>query len=146
MPHPVRSCVVIEPVVPFMGFLVQLEPFDDSSLKIIDHQNLVYEMYHEKPIQHNVMPSPSIKHEYTVKIDGIVKISVQKINGPNELSLQTFSIDLFKHDHDKGGDVLFRALTTLVPEGWTPKLYATFLCDLALRQSMWVCILFGHKA
>ena len=45
MPYPTRSCVVIEPEVPFMGFLVQLEPFDYSSLKIIDSQNLVYEMY-----------------------------------------------------------------------------------------------------
>ena len=52
---------------------------------------------------------------------------------------------MFKHDHDKGVDVLFRALTTLVPEGWTPKLYATFLCDLVLRQSMWVCIYLDIK-
>ena len=65
---------------------------------------------------------------------------MRKIKGPKDLSHQNFSIDLFKHDHDKEVDVLFRALTTLVPEGWTPKLYATFLCDLALRQSMWVCI------
>ena len=145
MPYPTRSCVVIEPALPFMGFLVQLEPFYYSSLKIIDSQKLVYEMYHEKPIQHNVMPSPSIKHECTVKIDGVVKISVQKINGPNELSLQTFSIDFFKHDHDKRLDVLFWALTTFVPEGWTPKLYATCLRDLALRQSMWVCIYLDIK-
>ena len=145
MPYPTRSCVVIEPAVPFMGFLVQLEPFDYSSLKIIDSQKLVYKMNHEETIQHNAIPSPSIKHECTVKIDGVVKISVQKINGPNELSLQKFSIDLFKHDHDKGVDVLFRALTTLVPEAWTPKLYATFLCDLALRQSMWMCIYLNIK-
>ena len=70
---------------------------------------------------------------------------MQKIDGPNELSLQIFFIDLFKHDHDKGVDVLFRALTTLVPEGWTPKLCATFLCDLALRQSMWMCIYLNIK-
>ena len=50
------------------------------------------------------------------------------------------SIDMFKHDHDKRVDVLFRSLTTLVPENQTPKLYATFLCDLTLRQIMWVCI------
>ena len=43
---------------------------------------------------------------------------------------------MFKHDHEKKVDVLFRSLTTLVPEDWTPKLYAIFLCDLALRQSM----------
>ena len=77
MPYPTRSCVVIEPAVPFMGFLVQLEPFDYSSLKIIDSQKFVYEMYHEETIQHNVMPSSSINHECTVKIDGVVKISVQ---------------------------------------------------------------------
>ena len=86
---------MIEPVVPFMGFLVQLEPFDYSSLKIIDSQKLVYEMYHAET-NHHVKPSPSINHECTVKIDDVVKISVQKINGPKELSLQTFSIDMFK--------------------------------------------------
>ena len=145
MPYPTRSCVVIEPATPFTGFLVQLEPFDYSSLKIIDSQKLVYEMYHEEDIQHNVMPSPSIKHECTVKIDGVVKISVQKINVPNEMSLQKFSIILFKHNHDKGVDELFRELTTLAPESWTPKLYAIFLCDLALRQSMFICIYLDIK-
>ena len=63
------------------------------------------------------MPSSSIKHECTVKIDGVVKISVRIIKGPKDLSHQKFSIDLFKHDHDKGVDVLFKASTTLVPEG-----------------------------
>ena len=72
-------------------------------------------MYHEET-NHHEKPSSSINHECTVKIDGAVKISVQKINGPNELSLQNCSIDMFKHDHDKGVDVLFSALTTLVPE------------------------------
>ena len=52
---------------------------------------------------------------------------------------------IFKHDHNKGVDVLFRALITLVPEGWTPKLYATFLCDLALRQSIWAYIYLDIK-
>ena len=70
---------------------------------------------------------------------------MHKIKGPKELSRQKFSIDLFKHDHDKGVDVLFKTLTTLVPDDWTPKLYATFLCDLALRQSMWVCIYLDIK-
>ena len=70
-------------------------------------------MYHEET-NHNEKPSPSINHECTVKIDGVVKISVQKINGPNELSLQKNFIDMFKHDHDKRVDVLFKALTTLV--------------------------------
>ena len=77
-----------------MGFLVQLEPFDYSSLKIIDHQKLVYEMYHEESNHHEIS-SPSINHEYTVKIDGVVKISVNKINGLNEFLLQTFSINMF---------------------------------------------------
>ena len=68
MPYPTRSCVVIEPAVPFMGFLVQLKPFDYSSLKIIDSQKLVYEMYHEETNPVIEFPSPSIKHEYiTVK-------------------------------------------------------------------------------
>ena len=52
---------------------------------------------------------------------------------------------MFKHDHDKKVDVLFRSLTTTVPEDWTPKLYAIFLCDLALRQSMWLCIYLDVK-
>ena len=47
---------------------------------------------------------------------------------------------MFKHDYDKGVDVLFRALITSVPESQTPKLYAIFLCDLALRQNMQMCI------
>ena len=50
---------------------------------------------------------------------------------------------MFKHDHDKKVDVLFRTLTTLVPESWTPKLYAIIVYDLALRQSMWMCIYLG---
>ena len=125
MSYPTRSCVMMEPAVPFIWFLIQLESFDFSSLKIIDIQKLVYEMYHEET-NHHENSSPSINHECTVKVDGVVKISVQKINRPNELSLQKVSIDMFKHDRDKGVDVLFRALTTLVPESWSPKLYAIF--------------------
>ena len=79
MPFPTRFCVVIEPAVPFMFFLVQLEPFDYSSLKTVDRQKLVYEMYHEKT-NHHEKPSPSINHKYTVQIDGVVKISVILIN------------------------------------------------------------------
>ena len=93
MPYTTRSCVVIKSAVPFMGFLVQLEPFDYSQLKIIDHQNLVYEMYQEES-NHHEKSSLSINHEYTVKIDGIVKISVNKINGPNELLPRNFSINI----------------------------------------------------
>ena len=66
MPYPTRSCVVIEPVVPFIGFLVQLEPFDYSSLKIIYHQKLVYEMYNEES-NHREKNAQSINHECTVK-------------------------------------------------------------------------------
>ena len=93
-------------------------------------------MYHEETNPAIEFPTPSIKHECTVKIDGVVKISVRIIKGPKDLSHQNVSIDLFKLDHDKGVDVLFKALTTQVPEDWTHKLYATFLCDLALRQRM----------
>ena len=50
------------------------------------------------------------------------------------------SINMYKHDPDKEVDILFRTLPTLVPECQTPKLYAIFLCDLTLRQSMWMCI------
>ena len=52
---------------------------------------------------------------------------------------------MYKDDRDKRVDVLFRTLTTLVPESWTPKLYAIFLCDLVLRQSMWMCIYLDIK-
>ena len=92
MPYPTRSCVVIEPAVPFMGFLVQLESFDYSSLKIIDNQKLVYEMYHEEINPTIEFPSPSIKHECTVKIDGVVKISVIKINEPNDRTPKLYAI------------------------------------------------------
>ena len=116
MPYPTRSCVVIEPAVPFMGFLIQLEPFDYSSLKIVDSQKLVYEMYNEENNPRNEFPSPSINHDLTIKIDGVVKISVQKINWPSQSDYQNISINMIKHDHEKKVDVLFRSLTTLVPE------------------------------
>ena len=65
-PYPTRYCVVIEPAVPFMGLLVQLKLFDYLSLKIIDSQKLVYEMYYEETNPATEFPSPSIKHECTV--------------------------------------------------------------------------------
>ena len=40
---------------------------------------------------------------------------------------------------------LMWALIKLVPESWTSKLYAIFLCDLALRQSMCQCIYLNIK-
>ena len=143
MPYPTRSCVVIEPAVQFMGFLIQLEPFDYSA-KIVDRQKLVYEMYHEET-NHHEKPSPGINHDLTVKIDGVVKISVQKIGQSDYEDYNKFLINFFKHDHEKKVDVLFRSLTTTVPYSWTPKLYAIFLCDLALRQSMWLCIYLDVK-
>ena len=53
---------------------------------------------------------------------------------------EKFSIKMYKHDKDKGVDILFKEVTILVPLFWTPKLYAIFLCDLALRQNVFVCI------
>ena len=122
MSYPTHSFVVIEPATAFMVFLVQLEPFDYSSLKTIDRKKLVYEMYHEET-NHHENPSPSINHKYTVQIDGVVKISVYKVIGVSDFSMQIFSVNIYKHDNKKGVDALFRALTTLVPESWTPRLY-----------------------
>ena len=65
MPYPTRSYIVIEPAVSFMRLLAQLEPFDCSSLKIIDRQKRVYEMYQEESNHHDI-PSLSINHERTV--------------------------------------------------------------------------------
>jgi len=82
MPYSTRSCIVIEPATPFMGFLVQLEPFDYSSLKIIDRQKLVYEMYREE--QNFKPPSPSRNHKCTIQIDGVRKISVNRVIGTSD--------------------------------------------------------------
>ena len=49
-----------------------------------------------------------------------------------------FSIKIFKQD--KGVDLLFKVGTTLVPLYWTPKLCAIFVCELAHRQNVWLCI------
>ena len=48
-------------------------------------------MYNEVT-NHHEKPSPSINHECTVKLDVVVKISEQKINGLDELSLQIFQL------------------------------------------------------
>ena len=144
MPYPTRSCVVIEPATPFMRVLVQLEPFDYSSLKTVDRQKLVYEMYHEE-INHHEKHSPSINHKCTVQTDGVVKISVYKVIRVSDFLMQKCCVNLYKHNNKNGVDVLFRALVTLFPESWTPKLYAIFLCDLVLRQSMWICIYLDIK-
>ena len=96
--------------------------------------------------EQNFKPTtPSINHKCTVHIDGVIKISVSRVIGNSDCLMQKFSVKMYKHDHDKGVDVLFRTLTALVPETWTPKLYAIFLCDLALRQSMWICIYLDIK-
>ena len=125
-------------------FLLQLEPFDYSLLKIVDRQKLVYEMYQEEPNRYK-KPSPSIKHKCTVQINDVAKISVNRVIGTSDFLMQIFSVKMYKHDHDKGVVVLFRALITLVSENWTPRLYAKFLCDLALSQSMWMCISLNIK-
>ena len=91
MSYLTRSCVVIELVVPLMGFLVQLKSFDYSSLKIIDYQKFVHEIHHEESNHHEKL-SPSINYECTVKIDGVVKISVIKINEPNDRTPKLYAI------------------------------------------------------
>ena len=79
MPYPTRFYVVIEPAVLFMGFLVQLEPFYYSKINN-DQQRVAYELlFEESGYREN--PTPYINHNYTVKIDCVVKISVNKING-----------------------------------------------------------------
>ena len=82
-------------------------------------------MYHEET-NHHEKPSPDIKYDLTVKIDGVVKISIQKISWSSQSDYQNISINMFKHDHERKVDVLFRSLTTKVPESWTPKLHAIF--------------------
>ena len=136
MPYPTRSCVVIKPAVPFIGFLVQLGLFGCSKLNN-DQQRVVYELLFGE-FSCGEIPTPSINHDCTVKIDGVVKIGVNKINGISDnIERDNFSIKMFKQD--KGID-FFNEVTTLVPLHCTPKLYAIFLCELALRQNMWLCI------
>ena len=99
----------------------------------------------KKPI--TIKNSPSINHECTVQIDDVVKISVHiviEVVG-DYISMLKFCVNMYKYDYKNGVDVLFRVLTTLVPESWTPKLYAILLYDLALRQSMWLCIYLDIK-
>ena len=44
------------------------------------------------------------------------------------------------YKQDKGVGILLNEVTTLVPLFWTLKLYTIFLCDLTLRQNMFLCI------
>ena len=140
MYYHIRFCVVIEPTVPFMGFLLQLEPFDYSKINN-DRQMVAYDFLFEKS-SYREIPTPSINHDCTIKIDVVVKISVNKINGIRDnMEQNKFSIKIFKQD--KGVDLFFKEVTTLVPLYWTPKLYTIFLCELALRQTHMVMYLFG---
>ena len=79
MPYPTRSCVVIKPAVTFIGFLVQLGLFGCSKLNN-DQQRVVYELLFGE-FSCGEIPTPTINHDCTVKIDGVVKIGVNKING-----------------------------------------------------------------
>ena len=99
MPYPTRSCVVIVPVVSFMLFLVQLEPFDYSILNN-DQQRLVYELLFEES-SYSEETAQSINHNWTVKIDGVVKISVNKVNEirDNEGRGKN-SMKMYKHDKE----------------------------------------------
>ena len=140
MPYPTRSYIMIESTFPFMGFLVQLEPFDYSIVNI-DRQAPVYDLLFEPSSSRNI-PTSSINHDCTVKIDVVVNISVNKINGIGDnMKKDKFSIKIFKQD--KGVDLFFKEVTTLVPLYWTPKLYTIFLCELVLRQTHMVMYLFG---
>ena len=60
------------------------------------------------------MSTPTSNHGYTVKIDGVVKISVNKINriGDN-MERDKFSIKMFKQG--KGVDLFFKEVAILVP-------------------------------
>ena len=60
MTYPTRFSVVIEPAVPFMGLLVQLEPFDYSIVHN-DQQRLMYELLFEES-SYSEKPAPSVNH------------------------------------------------------------------------------------
>ena len=97
MSYPTRSCVVIEPTVSYMRFLVQLEPFDYSKINN-DQQRVTYELLFEET-SYREIPTRTINHDYTFKIDGVVKISVNKINGIDDnMEMDKFSIKMFKQD------------------------------------------------
>ena len=133
MLYPTQSYIVIEFVVPFMDFLVQLEPFDYSIVNV-NQQAIVYDFLFGSSSFRDI-PAPSINHDCTIKIDGVVKISVNKVNEINLIKvdqfMEKFSIKIYKQD--KGLDILFKKVTILVPLRGTPKLYAIFLCNLMLR-------------
>ena len=72
MSYPTPSCVVIEPVVPFMMYLVYLELFDYSIVDI-NRQVLIDDLLFEPSSSRNI-PALSINHDYTIRIDNIVKL------------------------------------------------------------------------
>ena len=79
-----------------IGFLVQLESFNYTIVNN-DQQRRVYELLFEVS-SYSETPTPSINHDYTVKIDGVIKISVQKIS---QSDCNKFLINMFKNDHEK---------------------------------------------
>ena len=123
-----------------MGILVQLEPFDYSIVNI-DRQAPVYDLLFEPSSSRNI-PTSSINHDWSVKTDGVVNTSVNKVNEIIVNKVDNFS-DKFStkmYKQDKGVDILFKEVTTLVPLSWTPKLYAIFLCEVSIMQNIWLCI------
>ena len=85
---------------------------------------VAYDFLFEKS-SYREIPTPSINHDCTIKIDVVVKISVNKINGIRDnMEQNKFSIKIFKQD--KGVDLFFKEVTTLVPLYWTPKIYMLY--------------------
>ena len=123
-----------------MGFLVQLEPFDYSSINI-DRQALVCDLLFESSCSRDI-PAPSINYDCSVKFNSVVNISVNKANdiSMNKVNqiMDKFSIKMYKKD--KVVDMLFKEVPTLVPLFWTPKFCDIFLCNLALRKEIFSCI------
>ena len=93
MPYPTRSSVVIEPTDPFMGLLVQLEPFDYSIVND-DQQRRVYKLIFQES-SYIGKPAASINHNCTIKINDVVKISANKVNDiSNNEGKEIFSIKM----------------------------------------------------
>ena len=59
MPYPTHSCVVIEPIVSFKEFLVQLEQFDQWIINN-DQQRVAYELLFEESSYREIPTQPSI--------------------------------------------------------------------------------------
>ena len=103
---------MIEPAVPFMGFLLQLEPFDHSKINN-DQQRVAHELLFEES-SYREKSTPSINHDCTVKIDGVVKISVNKSNRIRDnMENDKCSTKMFKQG--KGVDLFIKEVATLVP-------------------------------